>query len=303
MNIQQAKQIKLFDLLAHLGYHPTHIKNNGDDVWYLSPFRQEETPSFHISLRYNCWFDFAESNKGDQNSIVDFVIKYKRTDVLGSLNYLGSLRLSNNNTVAIGKPPTPAQDLFKSEQSKVEILDIRPLYAYPLKNYLVENRGISLELGIKYLREIKYKFLEGENNGKEFYSIGFRNRSGGWALRNKYFKMATKPNDISVIETGSNKISIYEGFMNFLSHLMLSRNVSPVTDVVILNSNSFKEIGKDFINKKGYDIVYSFLDNDQPGKKTLEYFKAELPIVTDCSGAYRGHNDLNEYLVNGNKAL
>src|SRR5205085_12308238 len=33
---------------------------------------------------------------------------------------------------------------------------------------------------------------------------------------NKYFKMATKPNDISVIAIGSNKVSIYEGFMNFL---------------------------------------------------------------------------------------
>lgn len=303
MNIQQAKQIKLFDLLAHLGYHPTHVKNSGDDVWYLSPFRQEETPSFHISLRYNCWFDFAESNKGDHNSIVDFVIKYNRTDVPGALNYLSSLRLSNNNDVAISKPPALSPGSFKSEESKAEILDIKSLYAYSLKNYLVESRGISLQLGMKYLREIKYRFLEGENQGKEFYSIGFRNRSGGWALRNKYFKMATKPNDISVIETGSDRVSVYEGFMNFLSHLMLSRNVSPVTDVVILNSNSFKEIGKDFINEKGYNIVYSFLDNDQPGKKTLEYFKVELPMVTDCSGAYRSHNDLNDYLLNGNKTL
>ena len=90
MNIQQAKQIRLYDLLTHLGFHPTHTANGGDDVWYFSPFRKEDTPSFHISLKFNCWFDFAESNKGDRNSIVDFVMKYKQTDIQGALSFLSA---------------------------------------------------------------------------------------------------------------------------------------------------------------------------------------------------------------------
>jgi hypothetical protein len=299
MNIQQAKQIKLFDLLAHLGYHPNHSRNGGNDVWYFSPFRQEDTPSFHINLKHNCWFDFAESGKGDHNSIVDFVIKYKKTDVRGALNFLESLHLVKSSSV-MDDPLPPS--LFSAEERKVEVISIKPLFSFPLKNYLKDERGIDLDLGMKYLKEVKYCLLEGENQGKEFYSLGFRNRSGGWALRNKHFKTATKPNDISVIETESEKVSVYEGFINFLSHLMLSSRMSPATDVIILNSNSLKEIGKDFIKQKGYNQVYCFLDNDEAGRKTFQYFQKELPLVTNCSRVYGDYNDLNEYLIRRSKS-
>ena len=139
--------------------------------------------------------------------------------------------------------------------------------------------------------------MEGENQGKEFYSLGYQNKSGGWALRNKHFKTATKPNDISVIETGSDKVAVYEGFINFLSHLAIKRKLAPSTDIVILNSNSLKELGKDFIKVKGYKEIYGFLDNDAPGKKTFEYLKSELPTAKSYADVYTGFNDFNEYLV------
>lgn len=304
MNIQQAKQIRLVDLLDHLGYSPTHTANAGDDVWYFSPFRKESTPSFHISLKHNCWFDFGESSKGDNNSIIDFVMRYRNTDVRGALSYLGNIRISPSK-IMLSEPVL--RELFdpgfEIGSSKVEVIKVSPLYSYPLKNYLKDDRCIDLELGYKYLKEVKYRILEGERQGKEFYSLGFQNQSGGWALRNKHFKTATKPNDISVIETGSGKVSVYEGFINFLSHLAIKGNMSPATDIIILNSNSLKEYGKNFIIKKGYKEVYSFLDNDSPGKKTFEYFKTELPLVVDCSEKYAHYNDLNELLVEKRKNI
>jgi len=39
-----AKQIDLVDYLASLGHQPKKVKNQ--DYWYLSPLREEKTPSF-----------------------------------------------------------------------------------------------------------------------------------------------------------------------------------------------------------------------------------------------------------------
>ena len=44
MNIQEAKQIKIADYLQSLGYSP--VKQQGNCLWYKSPFRQETEASF-----------------------------------------------------------------------------------------------------------------------------------------------------------------------------------------------------------------------------------------------------------------
>ena len=36
----------MIDYLSKLGYQPAKIKNN--DYWYLSPLREERTPSFKV---------------------------------------------------------------------------------------------------------------------------------------------------------------------------------------------------------------------------------------------------------------
>lgn len=56
MNIQEIKTIKLQDFLASLGYSPS--KQQGNNVWYLSPFRQENHASFKVNNERNQWYDF-----------------------------------------------------------------------------------------------------------------------------------------------------------------------------------------------------------------------------------------------------
>ncbi|CAK7038631.1 MAG: hypothetical protein PARBA_04166 [Parabacteroides sp.] len=43
MNIQEAKAIRLADYLQSLGYSP--VKQQGNSLWYKSPFREESEPS------------------------------------------------------------------------------------------------------------------------------------------------------------------------------------------------------------------------------------------------------------------
>ena len=56
MNIQEAKQIKIADYLQSLGYSP--VKQQGNCLWYKSPFHQETEASFKVNTDRNLWFDY-----------------------------------------------------------------------------------------------------------------------------------------------------------------------------------------------------------------------------------------------------
>lgn len=57
MNISEAKQIRIVDYLRLLGHEPKNAR--GGQYWYLSPFREEKTPSFKVNDRLNEWYDFG----------------------------------------------------------------------------------------------------------------------------------------------------------------------------------------------------------------------------------------------------
>ena len=63
MNIQEAKQIKIADYLQSLGYLP--VKQQGNSLWYKSPFRQETEASFKVNINRNLWFDYGLGKGGN----------------------------------------------------------------------------------------------------------------------------------------------------------------------------------------------------------------------------------------------
>ena len=63
MNIDTAKQIPISDYLHSLGYNP--IKQQGNSLWYKSPFRAEKEPSFKVNTDLNLWFDFGLGKGGN----------------------------------------------------------------------------------------------------------------------------------------------------------------------------------------------------------------------------------------------
>ena len=50
MNIETAKQINLADYL--------HSKQQGINLWYKSPLREETEASFKVNTERNQWYDF-----------------------------------------------------------------------------------------------------------------------------------------------------------------------------------------------------------------------------------------------------
>lgn len=121
---------------------------------------------------------------------------------------------------------------------------------------------------------------------RQYFAAGFENRSGGYELRNPYFKGSSSPKDITHIENGGKSICVVEGFMDFLSLLTLRKNLHPVqSDFLVLNSVSLAEKSLDVL--KDYQNVFLYLDHDNAGKKTQEKYQlAELNTV-DTSGIYK----------------
>ena len=63
MTIQEAKQISIADYLQSLGYSP--VKQQGESLWYKSPFRQETEASFKVNTNRNLWFDYGLGKGGN----------------------------------------------------------------------------------------------------------------------------------------------------------------------------------------------------------------------------------------------
>ena len=68
---KEAKQIDLVEYLSGLGFKPAKIR--GNNYWYLSPLRDEKTPSFKIDRKINCWYDHGIGKGGN---LVDFGMVY-----------------------------------------------------------------------------------------------------------------------------------------------------------------------------------------------------------------------------------
>ena len=47
MNMNEAKQIRIEEYLHSLGYSP--VRQQGGSLWYNSPFRDEQEPSFKVN--------------------------------------------------------------------------------------------------------------------------------------------------------------------------------------------------------------------------------------------------------------
>ena len=292
MNIDEAKQISIADYLHSLGHDP--VRQQGHNLWYKSPFRDERVPSFKVNTERNLWYDFALGKGGNLIALAGKL--YASSDV----SYL-------LKRIAEQAPQVhPASFSFgrssSSDESDKRPTEIIPLASPALFSYLGE-RGIDLSLAKSICREVRFT-----HNGRSYFAIAFPNRSGGWEVRNKYFKGSIAPKDISLIrktESPSHVCYLFEGFMDYLSFLTLQRQgqsdfaKETRPDWLILNSVS--HLTKALPLLASYADIRCYLDNDHAGTDALQQFKQTLGRrISDVSQLYSGCKDLNDYLINRN---
>lgn len=291
MNVQQAKSIPLREILSRLGKEPT--KQLRGDLWYCSPFRKETVPSFKINPERNIWYDFGEGKGGN---VLDFAMRYFNVstipDALRELEALNPGGLPFSRSVPTPAPRKAAEPATLTPDAAVKSLQHRALLTY------LAGRGISADLARSFLDEIHYT-----RDGKPYFALAFKNNSGGYELRNPYFKGTNGPKDITTM-TGlqtTAPLAVFEGSIDLLSAIACGVLQQPYPPILVLNSNALRDKAIAVIQESKPAAVDLYLDNDTSGRELTEYFRQQLTPsgiqVNDRSDLYGAYKDFNDYLA------
>ena len=154
----------------------------------------------------------------------------------------------------------------------------------------IRERKINLDLANLYCKEIHYR-----NRNKQYFSIGFRNNKGGYELNSPpSFKSCIPPKEITTFRNGNDTCLVFEGFWDFLSYLTIRKIERTKNDVAVLNSVANVQKAMDFL--KSHKEIYTYLDNDESGRKATGLIKSANATVYNQSTQFTEYKDLNDYL-------
>ncbi|WP_265427053.1 toprim domain-containing protein [Chryseobacterium sp. YIM B08800] len=284
MNCKQFNSISLEEVLLSLGHLPT--KQNEKEAWYLNPFASESQASFKLNKRLNAWYLHSEGIGGNNT---DFMKKYLKTSVNEVLDWAKKQNFSSFHQ----------QAQVKKSEPNYRIDEILGLQNQNLKQYL-QGRGLSPKI-YDYIKEVRFTIGE-----KKLYAIGFENLSGGFELRNSFYKGSLLKKDISILNLNSNvqnisnlqdknikSVAVFEGFMDALSFIEMQKSFAG--DILVMNSIAL--LNKSIEYLKNYSDINLFLDNDNAGIKCKSEIIKSFPEAKDHSIVYSNHKDLNEFLM------
>ncbi|MCB0492500.1 MAG: toprim domain-containing protein [Cyclobacteriaceae bacterium] len=286
LSYRDAKEISIVGYLSGLGYEPAKIKQ--DDCWYHSPFREERTPSFKVNAKSNVWFDHGS---GEGGTILDLGAKLHQCTLF---EFLEKLSNGNHGNISVQQHPPS----IERPENKLVVVSAKEITNADLINYL-DSRGIDQELANKFCKEIEFSI-----GPKSYKAIGFPNQSGAYELRNRWFKGSSSPKDISLIENGASRISVLEGFIDFLSVLKIDnseiKQLTINSDFLILNS--LRLFNRSLTLLQSYKEANLFLDNDTPAREAKVGLNGRGIVYKDASHLYKDKKDVNEFLIATQKA-
>jgi hypothetical protein len=275
MEISDIKITHIIDYLGAKGFQP--VKINSNTALYFSPFREEKTLSFNVSMKKNVWFDFGPGEGGNLVKLVMMLENYSLNEALTNLN--GNL----HSRLVRDLPPF-------DENEHIRITHTRLLQRRSLTKYL-DSRRISLIFSRKYLKEANYTV-----HHKKYFALAFKNDRGGYELRNEFFKGGSSPKYFTTIPgPDPTRLSVFEGFMDFLSACTYYDQL-PGCKTIILNSLSFlPRIESELAIAKTVNL---YLDNDTAGRKATQKTLDSHPHAKDWAQiVYPDFKDFNDFLM------
>ena len=233
-----------------------------------------------------------EATGGDLVELAKYIC---RTDCVSeALAYIERLvnGASLPRTRMLTAPPRPVE----AEMKDVIVI---PLRHHALFSYL-QSRLIDADISRMYCKEVHY-----ELRGRHYFALAFGNISGGYDVRNAYYKGCLNNKDISLIrhltEETQENVCVFEGFMDFLSYMTLKlagdRTVCLAIPCDYLVMNSVNNLKKTLARLQEYSDIHCYLDNDLAGQRTTETIAGMYGgRVSDESCHYAEYKDLNDYL-------
>jgi hypothetical protein len=277
----------LVDLLARLGYKP--VKPSGKELIYVSMLRDSDiTPSFSVDDRLSVWYDHGLGKGGN---IIDFAQAYWQhlsfQEVLEKI-----VAVCNTEITANGF----ANDARSRKRSPVkiphyEVEDVRDIGNNTSITEYLKSRGI-WQAAQGRIHEVYYYVEDQKKQRKNFFAAGWQNEFGSWEVRNLYFKGCLGRKAITFIEGDENKLSVFEGYLNYLS--WLTENPFSWDAILVLNTTSLLEAATR--KAREFNDVSLYFDRDQSGYQASIDFIQAVPNAVDCSTQYLNFNDYNDKL-------
>lgn len=295
MDKEHAKTIAIPGILDKLNIQPKRISNN--KALYLSPIRNEKTPSFWVYLDSNSWYDYGQSVGGDSIEFARHYLKYcaEAHTMVDALRWLRNMS-GDGFTV-----PALLDEIISNDNKRPTlVLTVqRPLQHIALVRYL-EKRGILLNVANKYIKEVR---IINKTTGKSFLALGFKNENDGFELRNPFFKGCIKSKTITFIRGRKPKpdgVHIFEAFMDYVSVITQLNGKGLESDTIVLNSVSCLKNALPYLNNYGYKTAYTWMDNDAAGHKATDTLSAFFKTQDDVrhikmNSIYAPHKDVNEW--------
>lgn len=274
------RRLDLVEYLASLGHAPQYIRK-GFEYWYLSPLRSENTPSFKVNRAKNRWFDFGLFEGGD---LIDFARRYHQC----SLSEL--LKKDIYGEPAALQVTATFRRQAESRENGIVLKAIQPIHSGALIDYLHE-RHIPQGVASRFCKEAHY-----EIGGRQYFAIAFGNDQGGYELRNRFFKGSTSPKAITSLPGDGGEVSVFEGFMDFLSYQTLTLGKpAEKSAFVVLNGAALFERARPFLER--HQAIRLYFDRDATGDHYTEYACGLSEKYRDKRELFSGAKDLNQWLM------
>lgn len=289
LKIMTAKEINqsvmISEYLSSKGIFPSK-RYNGYSM-YLSPFREERSPSLKVSETKNLWIDYGTNEGG---TLIDLVLKmFPNFSVSRAIMEIKA-NLATSSVFSFHPPVNlnyKADNGFREIKNKgINIYKVQKLGSNPALTDYLSSRGIRLSIANRYCKEVYFNIGQ-----KRFFGLGNQNQNG-WAIRNKFWK-GCSAQGVSLYKNGHSQLAIFEGIFDLLSYLELEDGKDKAQDFMVLNS--LANLNRSSAIASCYKSVSLFLDNDESGKKASVKMINIINNCYDLSTRYSEYKDLNEY--------
>lgn len=274
----RARSVGIESVLEKLGAR--RAGGRGARLLYHCPFREDRNPSMYVNVDKGTWVDMANPDefKGDGIKLVELTLNLHP---LEAAKYIVGEGVISSNARPQSYTPRRVQRVDSIEYT------VHELEHPALLDYL-NSRGIPANLAKRLCKEIHI--------GRLFF-IGFPSQNGGYELRNKLGKRSLGNKNISVLGTGDKAI-IFEGFIDYLSHLRIYGFLED-HKYIVLNSVCNLQKVIDYFNVFGLpQHIQLWLDNDDAGRNAAILLTEKLQCsIEDMSLVYASYNDVNDWLV------
>ena len=296
MNVQQAKDIDINDLLQGLGHQPT--KQTAKDAWYRRPYGQERHASFHVSRDGRAWFDFGTGTGGN---IIDLAMRLSNsTSVATALTYLEQLTSQRGSNLPSTRPTRQLRQALPVGYT----IEAVKAFSYPQGEAYLQARGIEVDTVRPYLHDVSFYRPQAPSN-RLLYGFGLPNLSHGFEIRTKlegtsWLKSSLGQKDITVFESSRDKAPwlSFEGLPDFCTFLTVDKPPINTYHYLILNGTGLTHRAVEYLTTQptGSLIICSQAGlGGQHSKQALVEFATQAGwAYGDMDQRWQGFTDYNE---------